>query len=36
MPIYDLFSNRNRPRPETLVYDSLPETPDLIPAGDQK
>jgi hypothetical protein len=24
MPIYDLFSNRNRPRPETLVYDSLP------------
>lgn len=25
MPIYDLFSNRNRPRPEMLVYDSLPQ-----------
>src|SRR3990172_1012408 len=25
MPIYDTFSNRNRRRPEKLVYDSLPE-----------
>jgi hypothetical protein len=24
MPLFDTFSNRNRPRPESLVYDSLP------------
>ena len=26
MPIFELFSHRNRPRPETLVYDRLPES----------
>ncbi len=26
MPIYDIFSNRNRPRPEKLVYDTLSES----------
>jgi hypothetical protein len=25
MPIHDLFSNRNRPRPKKLIYDSVPD-----------
>jgi hypothetical protein len=26
VPIFELFSHRNRPRPEELAYDQLPKT----------